>query len=50
MEMNLVFRNPGDFLFQRKYVAERSTEQTRCFFLDAASLYNLGDQFMAFAM
>lgn len=50
MEMNLVFRNPGDFLFQRKYVAERSTEQRRCFFLDAASYDNLGDQAIALAM
>ena len=50
MEMNLVFRNLGDFLFQKKYVTERNTEQRRCFFLDAASYNNLGDQAISLAM
>lgn len=51
MEVNLQLRNAKNFIFQKKYCISGAEEgMTRCFFLDAATYNNLGDQAIALSM
>lgn len=50
METNLVFRNIRDFVNQEEYQIYRSDKSPICFFLDAVTYNNLGDQAIALAM
>lgn len=51
MEINLRLRNAKDFLLQKKYyIPEKKEKEVRCFYLDAATYNNLGDQAIALSM
>lgn len=50
MEWNLVIRNLKDFVFQKEYKVARTDEKPICFYLDAATYNNLGDQAIALAI
>lgn len=50
MEQNLVLKNFKDIIFQKEYEGLRLTDRPRCFFMDAASYGNLGDQAIALAI
>lgn len=51
MEKNLYLRNLKQILFQKEYeIPKRENKDIRCFYLDAASYNNLGDQAIAYAM
>ena len=51
MEINLRLKNAKDFLLQKKYyITEKKGKGVRCFYLDAATYNNLGDQAIALSM
>ncbi len=50
IEANLIIKNIKDYVFQEKVHYLKDTDKPRCYFLDAASYDNLGDQAIALAM
>lgn len=51
MEINLRLRNAKEFLLQKRcYIPEMKKKSARCFYLDAATYNNLGDQAIALSM
>ena len=51
MEINLRLRNAKEFFFQKRcYIPEMKKKSVRCFYLDAATYNNLGDQAIALSM
>lgn len=49
IKTNFILRNIKEFVFQRKYEINRVDDRPICFYLDAATYNNLGDQAIAFA-